>query len=242
MRNSQVRAVGFGLSVHLARFAVIWITLAVAPLFGISGWYLGLAANVTCVIFAATLVTVRGLWRTSGFLVAWRGPMAILLLVPLIIEALAWAVPAGLIEQAPGYGLWTVTLLLAAANEELTSRVVVLDRMRTSFGPHAAVAITAAFFGLQHLSAFATTSRGIDDILFNVLVSACYGFALASFQFRFRWIWPLILLHAGANFTAIFAARPLPDAAIAITLVVFIALGLTILHPLRRKEPRDTRI
>lgn len=242
MRNSQFRAVGFGLSVHLARFAVIWITLAVAPLFGISGWYLGLAANVTCVIFAATLVTVRGLWRTSGILVAWRGPMAILLLVPLMIEALAWAIPAGLIEQPPGYGLWTVTLLLAAANEELTSRVVVLDRMRTSFGPRAAAAITGALFGLQHLSAFATTSRGAEDILLNVLVSACYGFALASFQFRFRWIWPLILLHAGANFATIFSAQPLPDPAIAITLVVFIALGLTILHPLRKKRPQDTRV
>jgi uncharacterized protein len=235
MHKFQLRAVGFGLSVHLARFAIIWVTLALAPLVGITGWYLGLAANVACVIFAAALVTARGLWRTSGILVAWRGPKAVILLIPLVIEVLAWAVLAGVIEQPPGFGLWSVTLLLAAANEELTSRVIVLERMRSAFGPHAAVAITAALFGLQHLSAFATTSRSVDDILLNVLVSACYGFALASFQFRFHWVWPLILLHACANFTTLFSARPLPDAVIAITLVVFIALGLLILRPTRRQ-------
>lgn len=90
MRNGQLRAVGFGFSVHLARFAIIWVPLAVAPLVGISGWYLGLAANVTCVIFAATRVTVRGLWSKSGILVARRGPKAVILLIPLMIGVLPW--------------------------------------------------------------------------------------------------------------------------------------------------------
>lgn len=195
--------------------------------------YLGLAANIACVAFAAAPVTVRRLWRTSGILTAWRGPASVVLLSPLVIEVFLWALPAGLVEQPPGYGLWTVTLILAALNEELTSSVVVLERMRPAFGPHAAVAITAALFGLQHLSAFATTNRAVDDILLNVLVSACYGFALASFQFRFRWIWPLILLHAAANFATIFSSQLLPDAVIAMTLVMFIALGLVILRPSR---------
>ncbi|MBZ2197971.1 CPBP family intramembrane glutamic endopeptidase [Occultella gossypii] len=238
MPTSQLRAIAFGTSVHLARFAIIVITLAVAPMLGITGWYLGLAANVACVAFAAVLVTVRGLWRQSGILVRWRGRTAVILLVPLVIEVLVWAVPEGLVEQPPGFGLWSLTLLLAAANEELTSRVVVLERMRPAFRPHIAVAITAALFGLQHLSAFATTSRTFDDILLNVLVSACYGFALAAFQLRFRWLWPLILLHAGANFATLFSARPLPDAVIAITLVMFIGLGLTIL---RSMKPSPTR-
>ena len=229
------------MSVHLARFAIIWLTLMVAPLLGVSGWYLGLAANIACVAFAATLVTVRRLWRSSGILTAWRGSASVVLLSPLVVEVLLWAVPAGLIEQPPGYGLWTVTLILAAVNEELTSRVVVLERMRPAFSPHVAVAITAALFGLQHLSAFATTSRTFDDILLNVLVSACYGFALASFQFRFRWIWPLILLHAAANFTTTFSAEPLSEPMIALTLVMFIALGLVILRPRRTRRIKTAR-
>lgn len=63
--------------------------------------------------------------------------------------------------------------------------------------------ITAALFGLQHLSAFATTSLGAYDIVTNVLVSACYGFALAAFQLWFAWIVPLILIHGFADFTTI---------------------------------------
>jgi hypothetical protein len=65
-----------------------------------------------------------------------------------------------------------------------------------------------------------------------VVVSACYGFALAGFQYRFRWLGPLVLLHAGADFTTILSARPLPDPVIVVTLVVFVAVGLAaLLHP-----------
>lgn len=240
MGNQQWRAVGFGVGVHAARFGVIMVTLAVAPLLGISGWYLGLAANAACVIFAAALVTGRKLWRASGILVAWRGPRALLLLVPLVVEVVLWAVPAGLVERPPGYGLWALTLLMVGLNEELTSRVVVLERMRVVFGPRAAVSVTAALFGLQHLSALATTDRALDDVLLNVLVSACYGFALAGFQYRFHWLGPLVLLHAAADFTTILSARPLPDPVIAVTLVVFIGVGLMALRPAVRSGVRPS--
>lgn len=224
------RAIGFGIAVHVGRFGVIMLALAVAPIFGVSGWYLGLFANVACVVFAAALVTARGLWRTSGIFVSWRGPKATLLLLPLVAETLVWTLPAGLDWQPPGFGLWALTLLLVGLNEELISRVVVLERMRKAFGPHTAVTVAAALFGLQHLSALATTSRTLDDVLLNVLVSACYGFALAAFQYRFNWLWPLVILHAGVDFTTILSAQPLPDLAIAVTLVMFIALGIVVLR------------
>ncbi|MFM9432240.1 CPBP family intramembrane glutamic endopeptidase [Arthrobacter sp. MP_2.3] len=233
-------ALGFGGAVHLARFGVIIGTLALAPLFGISGWYLGLAANIVCVIFAAVLVTVRKLWRSSGILVAWRGRLALLFLLPLLVEVLLWALPAGLRDEQPGFGMWALTLLLVGVNEELTSRVVVLERMRLSFPPGAAVAVTAALFGMQHLSALATTSRSLDDVLLNVLVSACYGFALAAFQYRYRWVTPLILLHAAADFTTILSVRPLPDGVVAVTVVGFLALGATILRTTRVLGIQDT--
>lgn len=89
---------------------------------------------------------------------------------------------------------------------------------------------TAALFGLQHLSALATTGRAPDDVLENVAVSACYGLALAAFQYRFRWVWPLILVHAGADLTTILAADPLPDAVIGGTLVAFVGLAFVILR------------
>jgi membrane protease YdiL (CAAX protease family) len=229
--HDRWRAIGFGLGVHVLRFGVIMGALAVAPLVGISGWYLGLAANVVCVIFAVVLVSVRRLWNRSGLFSLWRGRTALLLLLPFVIEALLWAVPGGLVEHPPGFGLWALTLLMVGLNEELTSRVVVLERMRRSFGAAGAVALTGALFGLQHLSAFATSTRTVDDILLNVLVSACYGIGLAAFQYRFRWVLPLVLVHGGADFTTILSANPLPDAVIVITCVVFVATAALTLRP-----------
>ena len=233
MTVDRWRALGFGAAVHVLRFGVIMGALAFAPLLGISGWYLGLAANVACVLLAVVLVTVRGQWRASGLFSLWRGRTAALFLVPFVVELLLWAVPGGLIERPPGFGLWALTLLLVGLNEELISRVVVLERMRRSFGPAGAVALTGALFGLQHLSAFATTtSRTVDDVLLNVLVSACYGIGLAAFQYRFRWVLPLVLIHAAVDFTSILSANPLPDAVVAITCLAFLATAAVILRPL----------
>ncbi|WP_445441875.1 CPBP family intramembrane glutamic endopeptidase [Clavibacter sp. km1a] len=230
MDADRWRAVGFGASVHVLRFGVIMAALALAPRLGITGWYAGLAANVACVLFAVALVTVRGQWRASGLLRLRASRSALLFLVPFALEVLLWAVPAGLVERPPGFGLFALTLLLVGLNEELTSRVVVLERMRRSFGAAGAVVLTGALFGLQHLSAFATTSRTVDDVLLNILVSACFGVGLAAFQYRFRWVLPLVLLHGAADFTTIHSADPLPDAVVALTCVAFLATAALILR------------
>ena len=64
----------------------------------------------------------------------------------------------------------------------------------------------------------------------NVLLSGVYGFVLATYQLRFRWIWPLILVHATADFTTILAAQPLPDPVIAVAHVLMLVLGLVLLR------------
>lgn len=196
---------------HVLRFAVIAITLQLAALAGLSGWSLGLVANVVVSILAITLMTRRRLWRTSGMTTVWRSRVAAVALVPLVLEAVSWALPAGVTARAPGFGLWALTLLLVGVNEELFSRGLVLDRLRTAYRPWVAAACTGALFGLQHLSALALTSRGTADVLGNVLLSGVYGFALAAFQLRFRWLWPLILVHATADWVTILARESLPD-------------------------------
>lgn len=107
--------------------------------------------------------------------------------------------------------------------------------MRTSFHAFSAVAITAALFGLQHLSALLTGLRGVEDVLLNVAASACYGFALAAFQYRYAWVLPLVLLHAAADFTTTLSNRPLGDLAVGATSAGFVILGILIL---RLPEPR----
>ncbi len=220
---------------HVARFAVILFGLWLAPLVGVTGWYLGLFVNVMCAVYAVALVTYLKLWKSVGFLTLWRGRSSLLLLVVPFGEAVFRVVPNGLTDQPPGFGLWTLTLLLVGFNEELISRGVVLGRLSRSFTAIPAVAVTAALFGLQHLSAFATTDRGTYDVLTNVLASATYGFALAAFQYRFSWIWPLIVIHGLADFTSILARTSYGDLVVAVTCVIFVIYGLVVLRPLARR-------
>lgn len=239
---AQRSDLSFGVMVHAGRFAVIMLALWVAPALGIGGWYMGLFVNIVCCAYAVALVSYYRLWHVIGVGVPWRGRTAALLLLVPLAEALMWVLPRGLVEQPPGWGLWALTLLLVGFNEELISRGVVLNRLRRSFSAYPAVILTAALFGLQHLSAFATTGRGTWDILSNVAVSACYGFALAAFQYRFAWIWPLMLIHALADFTTILARDQHGDAVVVITLMVFIGFGVALLRfrPAEATLPTDT--
>jgi membrane protease YdiL (CAAX protease family) len=183
-----------------------------------------------CSIYAAVLVTHYRLWNAIGIRRLWKGRTATLFLLVPLAESLAWILPDGLALVPPGFGLWALTLLLVGFNEELISRGLVLHRLRESFGTFPAVILTGALFGLQHLSLFATSDRGTYDIVTNILMSATVGFAFAAFQYRFRWIWPLIILHAFADFTAIWARSPHGDLFAAGTAVIFMAYGVLVLR------------
>jgi len=223
--------------IHVLRFAVIAITLGIAGVAGVSGWALGLVANLAVTCLAVILMTRRRLWHSSGMTTAWRSRAAGLAVLPLAFEAITWALPAGVTAQAPGFALWALALLLVGVNEELISRGVVLGRLRLAYRPIVAVGATAALFGLQHLSALALTSRATGDVLGNVALSAIYGFALAAFQMRFRWLWPLIMVHALADWVTILASAALPDLAIAGTHLALLAFGLLLLRRLPREWP-----
>ena len=230
MVAEQWRGVGFGVIIHALRFGVIVGALWIAPLVGITGWYMGLFANGLCGLYAAVLITHYRLWNTIGIRRLWHGRTAALFLLVPLAESLAWILPNGLAFVPPGFGLWALTLALVGFNEELISRGLVLHRLRQSFGTFPAVILTGALFGLQHLSLFATSDRGTYDIVTNMLMSGTVGFAFAAFQYRFSWIWPLIILHAFADFTAIWARSPHGDLFAAGTAVIFVAYGVVVLR------------
>ncbi len=228
-RNRRV-ALAVAVAVQVGRFLVLLAAVLVAPLLGISGWFIGLFGTAACTVFAVVLVTRYRWWGRIG--VTWRPPgrAALLWLLPFAVEVALWTVPAGLVDRPPGFGLWTLSLLLVGVNEELVSRGVVLERLGRAFPVLPSVAITAALFGLQHLSAFATTSRGAVDVLGNVAASACFGFALAAYQARFHWIVPLIVAHAVLDTVTILSGRPFGDAAIAAMSVGYVIVGLVLLR------------
>lgn len=211
----------------------MFVALEIAIVAGVEGFALGLVANTAVTVLAVALMTWRGLWRSSGFTTMVRSRLAVIALLPFALEAVSWALPAGLVAREPGFGAWATTLLLVGINEELTSRGVVLSRLSHAYRPIVAVVLTGALFGLQHLSAFALTDRTADDILGNVLLSGVYGFALAAYQLRFHWIWPLILVHATADFTSVLAPEPLPDPVVAVIQLFMVGYGLVLLRGIR---------
>ncbi|TYP82686.1 CPBP family intramembrane glutamic endopeptidase [Blastococcus xanthinilyticus] len=227
--SGAVRAVGFGAAVHVARFALILATLELAPLVGVSGWYLGLAANAVCTVFALVLVTRMRLWHSTGLLRLLPSRLALIALVPLAAQAALWALPGGVVPRSPGLALWLLTLLLVGVNEELISRGVVLSRLRCDLRPRPAVVVTAVLFGLQHFSLLATGDRALGDVALTVLMTGVYGFALAAFQLRFAWLWPLVLVHAAGNLTSVLGEEA-PDGWYVAAHVGLLAYGLVLLR------------
>jgi len=152
------------------------------------------------------------------------------------LKLLFWIVPGGISVRAPGAIWWISTLLLVGLNEELFSRVVVLSGLRNKYSYLVSAALTGFLFGLQHFSALALTSRGLSDVAGNVLLSGIYGFTLAAVQLRIKWITPLILIHALADFTTLFAAKPLTDLTIGILNLGFLLYGIYLAVTLDAKE------
>ena len=70
----------------------------------------------------------------------------------------------------------------------------------------------------------------------NVLLSATFGFALAAYQFRFAWLWPLALLHGLADWTTVLTANPLPDWAIGVVHTFYLGFGLWLVRATPRKS------
>lgn len=235
-------ALGLAVGIEVARFGVIIGALELAPHIGITGWYAGLFTNAVCVVFAVVLVSVLGLWHDQGALRLWRSPLAALWLLPFVAEGvLRFVLPGAVVVPPPGLALWTLTLLLASLNEELVNRIAVLSVLRRAMGPAASAILSGALFGLAHLSLLVTTpSRAVDDILLNVLASATYGFALAAFQLRFRWLLPLVLVHAFGNASVIFVPLEVPFVVDVVIHAGFVVVGVALLV-FRRRGSRSDR-
>lgn len=227
-----------GVLVTLVRFVAMVITLALLPLFGVGGWWLGFGTNIVVSVLAIYVVTALDLWPQSGMKKLNISYKELLIISPLLFEALIWIAPGGISVEAPGVIWWMSTLLLVGLNEELFSRVVILSGLRSKYSHLGSAALTGLLFGLQHFSALALTSRGLTDVAGNVLLSGIYGFTLAAVQLRITWITPLILIHALADFTTLFAAQPLTDLAIGILNLGFLLYGTYLVVTLDAKETK----
>lgn len=216
-------------AVQGGRLAVILGASALLPALGVRGWDVGLVVNILCCIYAVVLVTAFRLWRTSGIARIRVGPMALVALVPLALEACSWLIPTGVAVVPPGYGWWFASLLLVGINEELVSRVVVLSWLRRAFPVVPAVLISAALFGLQHLSHLATRDASPGAVTWTVVTTACFGLAYGAFQARFGWALPLILLHTLSDWFSILTPGHPGDLIIGTGLVLLVGTAWMLL-------------
>ncbi|ACQ80372.1 Abortive infection protein [Beutenbergia cavernae DSM 12333] len=235
-RTGGARAVAVVLAVMLGRFALIVVGIEVLPLLGLRGWDVGLVVNGLCVVYAVVVVSAARMWSEIG-LTLWRSWPALLWLVPFALEAASWTWPQGPRDAEPGAGWWALTFVLVAVNEELLSRGFTLARLSRSFSTAIAVVSTGVLFGLQHLSALATSDADVGTVLTNVDLTAAFGFAFAAYQARFRWLTPLIVLHALSDLAGELTPGSPGDVVVLATTLLMVATGVVLLRHASRGGP-----
>lgn len=237
MRSAAALALLVAVGATVLRFAVLFVVTLTATVAGVASFGVGVIGNVAVCLLAFGLLVRYGWLRRTGLLRGAPSIAAVWWLMPLVLEATTWwwwSGGSGWMWRAEGVLWWVVALLLASLGEELISRGFVLERLSLAWRDGAAAAFTGAVFGLAHLSQFALTDRGVEDVLGNVLLSGAAGFAYAAYQVRHHWVLPLVAVHAGSNFVTLHAPHIPPDWVLVLTHAGLVAYGVVLLRTGRR--------
>lgn len=196
IRRPYAFAVGL-LVVQLVVGAVAGVIVSTAHLGMFVYWS---ATSVVLASIAAWLLTRLGWWRRVGFRRSARPGLHLILWIPLC-PILAWNLSqiefATLVSPARMFGLLILTTI-AAFFEEIFYRGLMLRALEPKGVWHAAV-LTALLFGLMHvLDALAGADPAI--VAGQVAYATAIGFAYAAYALCTGLVWPLILVHALANF------------------------------------------
>lgn len=219
----------FSVLLTLLRFALIQVSIMLAPWFGFRGWFIGLFANLTCTLFALSIVAAWHWWEEAGILSlnSWSAPWTIL---PVLLVAVSWAVP-GLVNLEPGWAWWGLTLLLVGINEEVFNRGLMLYSLGQRYAPRIAAGIATTIFGLQHLSNLVTSRSSVEDVLWTCVLAGMWGFAVVAIRLRSHWLIPLICVHALEDFTQILSPGAAPVAWVLGAPLLLALYGYWLLQP-----------
>jgi len=158
------------------------------------------ATTVAMAVIEVLLLARLGWWRRVGFHSSTRPHVDLLLWIPLC-PILAWNVfqidMAALVTPTRMLLLLLLTAL-AAFVEEVLYRGLMLRALAPQ-GVWRAAVVTALLFGVMHLlNAFAGSDLGV--VVGRSVFAGAIGFAYAAYTLRTGLIWPVILVHALANF------------------------------------------
>jgi hypothetical protein len=156
--------------------------------------------NVALALVGAALLTRLHWWRHVGFRRSGRPGLDFLLWLPLC-PILVWNLSQIQTTELVGPQrmlLWLAITLLAAFVEEVYFRGLVLRALETRRICKAAV-VSALLFGSMHVF---NLLAGTDAVIVagQVAYATAIGFAYAAYVLHTGLIWPVILVHALANF------------------------------------------
>jgi membrane protease YdiL (CAAX protease family) len=158
------------------------------------------AMSAVLALIGAALLTRLGWWRRVGFRRSERPGLHFLLWLPLC-PILLWNLSQIQVAELVGPGrmlFWLALTALAAFVEEVFFRGLMLRALEPR-GLWKAAVLSALLFGAMHLfNGLAGFDWGI--VAGQAVYAAAIGFAYAAYALRTGLIWPVILVHALANF------------------------------------------
>ncbi|MGC0416091.1 CPBP family intramembrane glutamic endopeptidase [Embleya sp. AB8] len=196
--------------------------------------------NLVAAAAALALLWAWGLLRIAG-VATWGRLARRPVLLPLVAVACLAALP-GLAGGAPTLIGGVVLTLGIGLSEELGYRALILE-IAQPLGEVRAVVLSAALFGVGHLDNYLFFGASWNDTQWQVLSAGLFGFSLGAARLVIGSVWPLVLVHAQADYLEIYSPGRTPDWLQALDMTVSLAVGLALLFRLRRPrlgQPPDT--
>ncbi|MFJ9448030.1 lysostaphin resistance A-like protein [Kitasatospora sp. NPDC101235] len=204
-------------------------------------WFPQLGATVVNLVAAvAVLVLLRawGLVRVAG-VATWGRLARWPVLLPVAVVAGLAALP-GLAGGAPTLIGGAALTLSIGLSEELGYRALILQ-VAQSLGVVRAVVLSAVLFGAGHVDNFLFFGASWDNTQWQMLSAGLFGFCLGAARLAIGSVWPLVLVHALADYLEIYSPGRTPDWLQGLDMAVSLALGLALLHRRLRRVPTPGR-
>lgn len=187
-------------------------------------------ALVGLTVALAGLLTVLGWWRAVGFNrpAQWRDLH--LLWLPAAVVIVLPALKGFALPSTGTLAFWIAGYVLTGLYEETLMRGV-MPRVLRSRGPVQVVFISAALFGLLHVSNIVLRNPVI--VLAQMVGAACEGVGLAALRLRTNTIWLVIAVHAAEDVLLHVGRLPVIPVNV-VQSIIMLGYGLYLLRGLRR--------
>ncbi|MGC5224488.1 lysostaphin resistance A-like protein [Micromonospora sp. DT81.3] len=224
----------------VAWHAVLFLIAAVLPPLSFD-WFPELGASIiNAILFALTvwLILVWRFARESG-IGRPRPERAWWLVAPLLVISVSYGFPR--LEGTPAQFVSTAVLcVFVGASEETLSRGLIQGILRP-IGPYRTAILVGILFGLGHALSGLWFNRPIDDVAWQVLSTAIFGFCLAAVRFHLTTIWPLVLVHAADDFFMLRSPGAAPWWMEIVTFPFYIGFGILLIRVWKRQESTRER-